>query len=191
MPRRQVRLSQNAAGSSDKGTARDSSTSLGMTRGESRFFGSSRHRRTTISRGIHRSRRWCAMQGSMRASLAFLLFLRSQTRAQDAGVTSESDVALRAEQSTNASVVATVKQDEPWPEWGSRLNILTFSHRGPARIDRCQTTIIAFRIRPMRNQALHRASATVGAACSRGTVLDHRADQRGQRSESGRRKRFH
>ena len=48
------------------------------------------------------------------ASLAALLVLGLQTHAQDAGVTSEPDVGLRAEQSANAPVVGTVKRDEPF-----------------------------------------------------------------------------
>lgn len=58
------------------------------------------------------------MQDSIRiihyASLAFLLVTGLQTHAQDAGVTSEADVGLRAEQNANAPVVATVKRDEPF-----------------------------------------------------------------------------
>jgi len=48
------------------------------------------------------------------ASLAALLILGLQAHAHDAGVTSEPDVGLRAEQNTSAPVVATVKQDEPF-----------------------------------------------------------------------------
>ena len=48
------------------------------------------------------------------ASLAILLLLGSRTHAQDAGVTSEPDVGLRAEQNLSAAVVATVKKNEPF-----------------------------------------------------------------------------
>jgi hypothetical protein len=58
------------------------------------------------------------MQGSLRiihvVSLGLLLALGLSAHAQDAGVTSEPDLGLRAEQNTNAPVVATVKRSEPF-----------------------------------------------------------------------------
>ena len=47
-------------------------------------------------------------------SFAVFLFLGGQAYGQDTGVTSEPDVALRAEQDSNAAAVATVKKDEPF-----------------------------------------------------------------------------
>ncbi|HEV2842190.1 MAG TPA: SH3 domain-containing protein [Chthoniobacterales bacterium] len=47
-------------------------------------------------------------------SFAALLVFGLRAHGQDAGATSEPDIGLRAEQNTNAPVVATVKRDEPF-----------------------------------------------------------------------------
>lgn len=61
--------------------------------------------------------------------LAVFLVLGAQTHAQDAGVTSEPDVGLRAEQNANASVVSTVIRGEP------------FSYECEPRAEWCKVTL--------------------------------------------------
>ena len=86
-------------------------------------------RRTIKAIRLPRSEALSSMRIILYASLAVLLVLGSRAHAQDAGVTSEPDVGLRAEQNTNAPVVATVKRDEP------------FTYECEAKAEWCKVTL--------------------------------------------------